>query len=46
MVSFSTIPYVEAKEKGAANTKRIYDLIAQGKEDRITDKAFVKEWFS
>jgi kynurenine 3-monooxygenase len=46
MVSFSTIPYKEALDKGAANTKRIYDLIAQGKEDRITDKAFVKEWFS
>jgi hypothetical protein len=45
MVSFSTIPYKEALDKGAANTKRIYDLIAEGKEEKITDKAFVQEWF-
>ena len=45
MVSFSTIPYSEAKSKGAQNTQRIYDLIAAGHEDKITDRAFVQEWF-
>ncbi len=45
MVSFSNIPYKEALSKGAENTRRIYDLIAKGKEAHISDRAFVKEWF-
>jgi hypothetical protein len=46
MVSFSNLPYKEALDKGAENTRRIYDLISQCKENQISDKSFVKEWFA
>lgn len=46
MVTFSNLPYSEAKTKGARNTKLVYELIAQGLEDKITDRNFVKEWFA
>ncbi|MGB0850552.1 MAG: FAD-dependent oxidoreductase [Bacteroidia bacterium] len=46
MVTFSNIAYSDAKTKGAENTKRVYDLIADGHEDKISDRDFVKEWFS
>jgi kynurenine 3-monooxygenase len=46
MVTFSNLPYSEAKTKGARNTKLVYELIAQGLEHKITDRNFVKEWFA
>lgn len=46
MVTFSTVPYSEAKSKGAQNTAKVYELIDKKLTDRITDKAFVREWFS
>jgi kynurenine 3-monooxygenase len=46
MVSFSNIPYAEATDKGARNTKRIYDLISEGLESKISDKEFIKQWFA
>ena len=45
MVSFSNIPYKEALDKGAENARRIYDLIAEGKEDKISDRKFIQGWF-
>jgi kynurenine 3-monooxygenase len=46
MVTFSKVPYSEAKTKGAQNTQRVHDLIASNYEDKITDRSFVKEWFA
>jgi kynurenine 3-monooxygenase len=46
MVTFSNIPYAEALNKGAENTKKVMRLIAEGKEDRIEDASFVRGWFS
>lgn len=46
MVTFSTLPYAEAQKTGAFRTKRVYDLIKANKVSEITDKAFIKEWFS
>ena len=46
MVTFSNIPYSEALNKGAENSKKVMQLIAEGKEDRIEDAAFVRGWFS
>lgn len=46
MVTFSKVPYSEAKTKGAQNTQRVYDLIASNHEDKITDRSFVAEWFT
>lgn len=45
MVTFSNVPYSVAKLKGAENTKKVMQLIAEGKEDQISDAAFVKQWF-
>ena len=46
MVTFSKVPYSEAKTKGAQNTQRVHDLIASNYEDKITDRLFVEEWFA
>jgi len=46
MVTFSKVPYSEAKTKGAQNTQRVHDLIASNYEDKITDRSFVEEWFA
>ncbi len=46
MVTFSKVPYSEAKIKGAQNTQRVHDLIASKYEDKITDRSFVEEWFA
>jgi len=46
MVTFSNVPYAEAKVKGARNTKRVYDLISEGLENKISDKEFIKQWFA
>ena len=46
MVTFSKVPYSEAKTKGAQNTQRVHDLIASKYEDKITDRSFVEEWFA
>ena len=46
MVTFSKVPYSEAKIKGAENTQRVHDLIASNLEDKITDRTFVEEWFA
>ena len=46
MVTFSKVPYSEAKSKGAQNTQRVLDLIASNHEDKITDHSFVEEWFA
>ena len=46
MVTFSKIPYDDAKTKGAQNTQRVYDLIASNFENKINDRAFVEEWFA
>ena len=46
MVTFSKVPYSEAKTKGAENTQRVHDLIASNLEDKITDRTFVEEWFA
>lgn len=45
MVTFSNIPYAEAKDKGARNTKLVNKLIAEGLEGKIADKKFIEEWF-
>jgi len=45
MVTFSNIPYAEAKEKGARNTRLVNKLIADGLESKIVDKKFIEEWF-
>jgi kynurenine 3-monooxygenase len=46
MVTFSNVSYSEAKTKGAENTQRVHDLIVSNHEDKITDRAFVEEWFA
>ncbi|PCJ64148.1 MAG: kynurenine 3-monooxygenase [Bacteroidetes bacterium] len=46
MVTFSNIPYQDAQTKGARNTSLVKKIIEKGLEDRITDKQFVKDWFS
>ncbi|MCB9260962.1 MAG: FAD-dependent monooxygenase [Flavobacteriales bacterium] len=43
MVTFTNIPYYEAKVKGEANTKLVKKIIANGWEDRITNRTFVLE---
>ena len=46
MVTFSNVSYSGAKTKGAENTQRVHDLIVSNHEDKITDRAFVEEWFA
>lgn len=41
MVTFSNIPYSVAKTKGAQNTRVVKHIIANGWEDKITDRTFV-----
>ena len=45
MVTFSTVPYATAKNKGAENTRKVKELIAQGHEDKLNDKDFIASWF-
>jgi kynurenine 3-monooxygenase len=45
MVTFSNIPYSEAKSKGARNTTLVNKLIAEGLESKISDRSFIQNWF-
>lgn len=46
MVTFTNVPYSEAKKKGAANTRLVKDIIKNGWEDRISDRPFMLELLS
>ncbi len=41
MVTFTNIPYSEAKTKGAQNTQLVKHIIKNGLEDKITDRTFI-----
>lgn len=43
MVTFTNMPYREALEHGAENTRIVKDIIARGYTDRLEDKAFMTE---
>lgn len=46
MVTFSLIPYRQALNKGAENTRKVKKLIAEGKQDKIKNRDFVAEYFA
>jgi kynurenine 3-monooxygenase len=43
MVTFTNVPYSEAKEVGAKNTALVKEIIRQGNEDKISDRSFILE---
>ena len=46
MVTFTNVPYSVAQNKGAQNTKLVKHIIANGWEDKITDRTFVLDIMS
>jgi len=46
MVTFSNVPYSVAQNKGAQNTRMVNEIIANGWEDKISDRTFVLDMLS
>ena len=46
MVTFTNVPYSTAQSKGAQNTALVKKIIANGWEDKITDRTFVLDILS
>ena len=46
MVTFTNVPYSTAQTQGAQNTALVKKIIANGWEDKITDRTFVLDILS